>query len=216
MPRLWLLVFLPAFITTLAYTVLVLLQQALPALLVFYQCATVLLFPLGIVIILCASKKRSTAKSRCEAPLQWWKNPALWIVDLRLCRPYVHHRCSLGGKAVYCNATAYPRTMMIITCVLLLFNGFVAPSQKSCFSVGTSPAMFAGSARPPRWSSQSSSRSTISGHPLPTSSQSLSSSLELQPKLLFKGLFDDGNKTWTELLQFCKLPGQLLFIIKTK
>jgi hypothetical protein len=54
---LWLLVFLPAFITTLAYTVLVLLQQALPALLVFYLCATVLLFPLGIDIILCASKK---------------------------------------------------------------------------------------------------------------------------------------------------------------
>ncbi|HCU30268.1 MAG TPA: hypothetical protein DIC57_06845 [Sphaerochaeta sp.] len=57
MPRLWLLVFLPAFITTLAYTVLVLLQQALPALLVFYLCATVLLFPLGIGIILSASKK---------------------------------------------------------------------------------------------------------------------------------------------------------------
>jgi len=57
LPRLWLLVFLPAFITTLAYTVLVLLQQALPALLVFYLCATVLLFPLGIDIILCASKK---------------------------------------------------------------------------------------------------------------------------------------------------------------
>lgn len=40
--------------------------------------------------------------------------------------------------------------------------------------------------------------------------------MELQPKLLFKGLLDDGNKTWTELLQVCKLPGQLLFIIKTK
>jgi hypothetical protein len=54
---LWLLVFLPAFITTLAYAVLVLLQQALPPLLVSYLCATALLFPLGIDIILCTSKK---------------------------------------------------------------------------------------------------------------------------------------------------------------
>jgi len=131
-----LLVFLPAFITTLAYTVLVLLQQALPPLLVFYLCATALLFPLGIDIILCASKKRSTAKSRCEAPLQWWKNPALWIVALRLCRPYVHHRCSLGGKAVYFNATAYPRTMMIITWVLLPVQRLCGPITEELFFSG--------------------------------------------------------------------------------
>ncbi|KAF5031522.1 MAG: CPBP family intramembrane metalloprotease [Spirochaetales bacterium] len=154
LPSLLLLIFLPAFITTLAYAVLVGVQQTLPPLLVFYLCATLLLFPMELGIILFASKKEYGKASLRSAlseqkPLQWWKillfgsllfgfaglmsiTVAPW--EARLVTPLQN---LIPDRFDWNSLDRYPRSMVIITSVYyFLFNGFVGPIVEELYFRG--------------------------------------------------------------------------------
>jgi hypothetical protein len=76
--RLLLLIFVPTTLVTGTYVVLGMVQTTVPSLLLSYLCATVILFPLEIGIILHASKQeygKSSLRSAVsgQANLPWWK-----------------------------------------------------------------------------------------------------------------------------------------------
>lgn len=152
--KLLLLIFVPTTLATGAYVLVGLLQTAIPSLLLFYLCATAILFPLELGIILRASKKEYGKTSLQSAffdqvNLQWWKillsgsllfalagamslTVAPWEVRLvspmqRLIPSYFDWN-TLGR---------YPKGMVLITCVyFFLFNGFVGPITEELFFRG--------------------------------------------------------------------------------
>ncbi len=152
--RLFLLIFVPTTLVTGTYVQLGMTQTIIPSLLLFYLCATAILFPLEIGIILHASKQEygkislRSAVSR-QSNLQRWKillygallfgfaglmsiTVAPWevrlVAPLQSLIPAIFDWNTLGQ---------YPRTLIIITCVYyFLFNGFVSPIVEELFFRG--------------------------------------------------------------------------------
>ena len=152
--RLLLLIFVPTTLVTGTYVVLGMVQTTVPSLLLFYLCATVILFPLEIGIILHTSKQeygkislRSAVSGQAHLP--WWKillfgsflfgfaglmslTVASW--EARLVAPLQN---LIPDRFDWNSLDRYPRSMVIITSVYyFLFNGFVGPIVEELYFRG--------------------------------------------------------------------------------
>ena len=152
--RLFLLIFVPTTLVTGTYVVLGMVQTTVPSLLLFYLCATVILFPLEIGIILHASKQeygkislRSAVSGQAHLP--WWKilllgsflfgfaglmslTVAPW--EARLVAPLQN---LIPDRFDWNSLDQYPRSMVIITSMYyFLFNGFVGPIVEELYFRG--------------------------------------------------------------------------------
>lgn len=152
--RLLLLIFVPTTLVTGTYVVLGMVQTTVPSLLLFYLCATVILFPLEIGIILHASKQeygkcslRSAVSG--QANLSWWKillygamlfgfaglmsiTVAPWEAKL-----FISMQQRIPPYFDWNMLGQYPRSLVIITYVYyFVFNGFVGPITEELFFRG--------------------------------------------------------------------------------
>ncbi|HBO36351.1 MAG TPA: hypothetical protein DD633_07300 [Sphaerochaeta sp.] len=148
------LIFVPTTLVTGTYVVLGMVQTTVPSLLLFYLCATVILFPLEIGIILHASKHeygKSSLRSAVsgQANLPWWKillfssllfgfaglmslTVAPW--EAQLVAPLQN---LIPDRFDWNSLDRYPRFMVIITSVYyFLFNGFVGPIVEELYFRG--------------------------------------------------------------------------------
>ena len=71
-------IFIPSLILTIVYIIIGSLKQTIPSLLLFYICATLILFPFEIGVVLNASKKEYGSYSLKSAftnynKMSWWK-----------------------------------------------------------------------------------------------------------------------------------------------
>jgi membrane protease YdiL (CAAX protease family) len=78
LPKIMCMIFIPTSILTIAYIITGSLQHAIPSLLLFYICATLILFPIEIGVVLNASKKEFGSYSLKSAftnydKMSWWK-----------------------------------------------------------------------------------------------------------------------------------------------
>jgi membrane protease YdiL (CAAX protease family) len=78
LPKIMCMIFIPTSILTIAYIITGSLQHAIPSLLLFYICATLILFPIEIGVVLNASKKEYGSYSLKSAfanhnKMSWWK-----------------------------------------------------------------------------------------------------------------------------------------------
>ena len=152
--KLVLLIFVPTSLVSSAYVLFGLLQTTIPSLLLFYLCATAILFPLELGIILYASKKEYGKISLRSAffdqvKLQWWKillygsllfafaglmsiTVAPW--EARLFAPMQQN---IPAYFDWNALDQYPRTTVLITfAYYFLFNGFVGPITEELFFRG--------------------------------------------------------------------------------
>jgi uncharacterized protein len=162
MRRVLFLVFAPTSLLTLAYVLAGhLLQDSIPALLLFFLLAMVMLFPVQLFVVALASKRQYGSYSLKSAfsdhqELSWWKivlyGSLLWgfaglmtvtlaPLETMLFAPIVERLAPILPPYFDWNNLAYlqqyPRNILLLTCVVYFtLNGFIGPMVEELFFRG--------------------------------------------------------------------------------